>query len=370
MDKAYDYKLDKDKDEVTLTVTVSNEKFTDEKAKVFQALSQEVEVKGFRKGKAPKGVVETKLGSDLYEKTINRVLPEVTFAILQEEDLEPMTRINYKVNKVAEGEGVEYEASFFIFPKIKLGDFKKIKIEEHKHEIAEKDITEEEMRLLDIYNKRQQAKQEADAKSEDKKEIKKAEKLTDEIVKELGIGIETVGDLRKQIKMQLENHNRQHEQEHKTQQVLEQAVKLSKIKAPEALIEQEVSKKETDYSKQIENIGLTVEDFLKSQNTSLEDMKKKWSEEARARLETELLLYQVIKDNDIKVNSTEIELQLNSITDEKLREEYSSQQGRNYITSVLLQQKALNWLHQQLPQKEQEKIQGKQPQAEVNEDKK
>ena len=342
MAKEYTYTKEVDKSgKITLKVQVQKEKFAATKEKTYTRLSQDVKVSGFRPGKAPKTVIESKIGPDLFEKTLNDLLPEVTFDILQEEGLEPLNRLKYNVKKVSDDEGVEYEAEFVEYPKFKLGDMKKIKVKEEAVEVAKEDIDAEKKRILDIYNK--QKKAEADS---DKKEYTDATELTDAIVTDMKLGMDTVAKLEEQIKHQLEHQKKHLAEDKKVQDMLDEAIKLSKIKVPQAIIDEEIERQEADYKARIEQLGLKLEDFLKAQKTSLDELKKTWNESAEKRIATELLLFEIVKVEKIQVTQEELNREIASIQDPKMKEEYASEAGQRFVMSVILQQKAINWLRE------------------------
>jgi len=346
MDKKYTFKKNIDQNEnVTLEINVSGDLFKAEKNKVYKNLAKNVKITGFRAGKAPKAMIESRLGSSLFEKTLNKLLPTVTIEVLVEEKLEPLSQVKYEVQKVSD-DGVEYKATFVMYPQIKLGNFKKIKIKEEKFEVTKKEIDIEKQRILDIYNQQNSSKDSGNKneKGDKKKKVKKATELTEDILKGMKIGITSLNELEKQITEQIKfEHNRATE-EKRTKEVIDAAIKLSKIQAPKALITQEAERREKDYTTRIEQVGLKLEDFLKSQKTTLEDLKKTWQKESETRVSSELLMYEIIKVQKLKVSPEEIQAEIDKITDEKMKKDYDNDNGRRTISTIILQQKAVKWL--------------------------
>jgi len=346
MDKKYTFKKNIDKDQnVTIEVNVSGDLFKTEKNKVYKDLAKNVKITGFRAGKAPRAMIESRLGGDLFEKTLNKLLPTVTIEVLAEEKLEPLSQVRYEVQKVSD-DGVEYKATFVMYPQIKLGNFKKIKIKEEKIEVEKKEIDAEKQRILDLYNQQNATKSsdKKDKKKEGEKEEKKATELTEDILKEMKIGITSLEELEKQITEQIKFEKNRTAKEKRTQEIIEKAITLSKIKAPKTLVDQESTRREKDYTTRIEQVGLKLEDFLKSQKTTLEDLKKTWQTEADARVSSELLMYEIIKTQELKVTNEEVQAELDKITDEKMKKEYDNANGRRTISTIILQQKAIKWL--------------------------
>ncbi|MBD3363359.1 hypothetical protein GF362_06605 [Candidatus Dojkabacteria bacterium] len=339
--KQYNYKHETDSDSVTkIEVKIDKNLFNKEKTKTLQVLAKDVDLKGFRPGKAPQNVIETKLGPKLYEETLNNILPQVTYEIITELEMEPISRVDYKVTKYEPETGLEFEASFTAFPEIKIGNLKKIKVEKEETKITSEDI----QKVIDNMFKDYQEKNE--------KQKDKISKPNDEWVKKLGMeNINNLEELKEQIKLTLENQRKVLNQEKYTKQILEKAIELSNIKAPKQLVDAELDLREKDYSKRIEDLGLKIEDFLKSQNTTMEKLKKDWREETENKIKIELLLIQAIKDNKFKVSEEEVEKELDKIKDQNLKKEYSTKQGKQKIQSTILKQKALNWIINQSEEK-------------------
>lgn len=339
-----DYKFveKKQENEITIiTLKIDSDVFVARKDKVFKRLSKDIKVTGFRPGKAPKAMLEARLGADLYEQTLNELLPDITYEYVTAEKIEFLGRISYQVTKVSEAEGVEFTISFVTYPEIKLPDFKKIKVEKEKTELTEEEIEAELQNILK-YKDAQSGKADDKDKKEEKKDI------TDEEVEALGLGLKTVTDLKDLIRKQLESQKENIARSNQIQKVIDEAITKAKVSVPQIMVEQDVAKKEHEYKHRIEDLGLKLEDFLKTQKTTMEEMKKGWQEEAEKQIQTDLLLFEIAKSKELKVTNEEISAEIDAITDNKLKEQYDSLEGRNYVSSIILQQKAINWLAEEV----------------------
>ncbi|HRO65027.1 MAG TPA: trigger factor [Candidatus Dojkabacteria bacterium] len=341
-----------DEDYTVIKLKIESDVFVKRKDKIFNKLTKDMKITGFRPGKAPKPMLEARLGADLYENTLNDLLPEVTYEYLSEEKIDFLGRLNYEVIKVSDAEGVEYKIKFIKYPEIKLPKFSKIKVQDEKIELTEEEIDEE---LAKIFKYKE-------GKDDSKNSEKTKKTITDEEVKSLGVGLNTVAEIKDLIRKQLEIQKQNLAKNKQAQEVIDQAIEMSNIKAPKSLLDGEVAKKEHDYSHRIEDLGLKLEDFLKSQKTTIEDLRKGWQDEAEKQIKTDLLLFEIAKVNELKVQNEEVNAEINSITDDKLKKQYDSYDGRNYISGIILQQKAINWLMQETginPKPAQEKTENK-----------
>lgn len=339
-DYKYEHSTNKDLEEV-ITASISFDYFEKAKDKATEKFAKDFEIKGFRKGKVPKNVIEAQLGPKLYEEALNQVLPEITIKILSELKLEPITQLKYDIKKLdIENKGeIQYEATFISYPKIKLGNFNKIKVTKDEVKVTKEDIDKVVERMLEDNNSN-------DNKDGEKKEKPKAD---DKWAESLGMeNIKTMDALREEIGKSIEQQRKVNNEEKYQAQVIEEAVNKSDIKISPKFVEKELANREKDYTKKIEDLGLKVEDFLRNQNTTLEKMRETWKKEIERGLASEFLLLQIVRDNQIKVEPEEIEHELSHIQDPKLKEQYSTPEGKNRVYEIILKQKALKFLLDQV----------------------
>ena len=104
-------------------------------------LSKDIEVAGFRKGKAPANIVQQEIGEDKIlqasaEKAINQKYPE----IIAKEKLQPIDQPKIEIQKIAKDNPLIFKVIVAIIPSVKVGDYKKIKIKQEVKEIKKQDV--------------------------------------------------------------------------------------------------------------------------------------------------------------------------------------------------------------------------------------
>ncbi len=141
-------KLDKSMLEIKDTISWDKwQKFFDE---VVSNFSKEIKIEGFRAGKAPRKIVEQKVGKDailnaVAEKAIQKHYPEM----LKKEKIEAIGAPQVQTIKLNEGEDLEYLVTTAVMPKVELKDWqKKIKEINKKYnndeiKVSDKDIEKE-----------------------------------------------------------------------------------------------------------------------------------------------------------------------------------------------------------------------------------
>lgn len=139
------------KSKIKLTVKVPSALMRGYFTMVYQQLSAGVEVKGFRKGHAPRPLTISAIGENkLSQEIINLALNETYTQALKQEKILPVAspRINIKMLKdlTADTAELEYDAEVDLLPAVMIGDYKKISIKKSKEKIeASKEEIEQVM---------------------------------------------------------------------------------------------------------------------------------------------------------------------------------------------------------------------------------
>ncbi len=115
------------KSEIELEVSVSVEEMEVFWKIARKKVSEGIQMKGFRPGKAPSSVLassgaEEDIHNEAANIAINKTYPE----ILEKEDIEPIGRVNAEVLKLAPNNEFVYKLKFFVLPEVNLSDYKKI----------------------------------------------------------------------------------------------------------------------------------------------------------------------------------------------------------------------------------------------------
>lgn len=115
---------------VQIVVEVPFDELKPEFDKAYEALSQQVSIPGFRKGKAPAKLIESRIGrGPILEQVLNEMIPSRYEEVVNEHDLKPLGQPEVDVTKLEDGEFVEFTAEVDIRPEIELPDFSAINVE-------------------------------------------------------------------------------------------------------------------------------------------------------------------------------------------------------------------------------------------------
>ncbi|HHY62586.1 MAG TPA: trigger factor [Bacillota bacterium] len=136
--------VDNDQGLVTLEITVSEDEVRRALGSAVRRLGQRYTVPGFRKGKAPRLILENYVGREIiYDEAIRDFVPKAYEAALEETNLIPLEDPAFEGLDDADldsGEPLTFKARMTVKPEVKLGDYKSIKLDREKREVTEADI--------------------------------------------------------------------------------------------------------------------------------------------------------------------------------------------------------------------------------------
>ncbi len=135
---------------VQIDIEVSAEQLEKALDLAFDKIKDDVEIKGFRKGKVTRDVYEKHKGVEsLYEDALNHVIQETYSEAVMENNLQVVAqpKIDLDITKVKKGEPFSYTATVAVKPDVKLGEYKGIEFEAPSDEVTEEEVIAEITKL-------------------------------------------------------------------------------------------------------------------------------------------------------------------------------------------------------------------------------
>ena len=127
-----------------LTITVEAAKFDAAVDSAYQKNKGKIALPGFRKGKAPRAMIEKMYGTGVFcEDAANELIPEAYETAAKESELEIVAQPEIEVTQMEKGTDFIFTATVAIKPEVTLGDYKGIEVEKKEAEVSEEEITAE-----------------------------------------------------------------------------------------------------------------------------------------------------------------------------------------------------------------------------------
>ncbi|MBQ6851023.1 MAG: trigger factor [Oscillospiraceae bacterium] len=135
---------------VELEFKVSAEEFEKALTAAFRKANKEITVPGFRKGKAPRNVVEKMFGQEIFfNDAIDEILPQAYEDAVKEAGLVVVARPELDITTCTREEGFTVKATLTTYPEVKLGQYKGLKVEKTVIPVSDELIEAELMNLQD-----------------------------------------------------------------------------------------------------------------------------------------------------------------------------------------------------------------------------
>ena len=277
------------KSTVKITVSVESDILKKTYEKVLDEAVKTANIEGFRPGTAPREMVKEKIGQNkLFGETINEVLEIYYPQTLKENAIFPVSEPKVEVKEFNLEKDLEFSATVAVRPEIKVNDYRsKLK------QVFEK-------KLLDA-----------------KEELKKSQKPGEE--------------------------NGEPHVHLSPNEVIEAILNSSEVEISDLLLEDETDRLLSRFVDQAQSIGLSLEQYLKSQNKTGEQLRKEYGKIAENNIKAEFALSELIKMEKIEVSNEEVESMIKAAGDPKLVKADDPMQ-RLYIKSILQKNKLITKL--------------------------
>jgi trigger factor len=388
----------------------------------YHHLVNRIEVPGFRRGKAPRSMLERHIGRGaLLEEAIEHLVPELLGKAIDEQKIDIIARPQIEITKM---EPVVFKATVSLPPTVELGDYSGIRIDKEPVTVDEAEVDKviEQVRLqnatwepverpvkfedlvaIDLFGtvdgeklveqkdfqiqvhkdmpvpvpgfseqiegmeKGQEKEFELSIPADFKapkiagktcsfkvklNEVKeqKLPEVNDDFAKGLGGDFDNVENMRKNITANLNNVYQVGAMRRFEQKVLEAVVEKSKLEFPPVLVEQEIDRVIMERERELAARRMTLEDFLKSQKKSIDELRESLRPLASKQVAISLVVDKVAEKENIKVTPEEIEAEIQQMVQsagergEEMAKVFQSPEPRNSIGASLAVSKAVKLL--------------------------
>ena len=273
---------------IQLTITLDKGLIQKIFSKFLAEAIKEVELPGFRKGKAPKKLAEEKIDKNkIYELIIQELVPEAYLEAVKENQLKPIISPKIELLKTKENEDWEIRATTCEAPKIELKDYRK--------------IISQALAPVKLWTPEKGDKADSEKKTEAT-------------------------------------------QEEKIQKTIEILLKNFSFSLPQVIVEDELNRSLTNLLNQVNSLGMTVEQYLQSSGKTSSQLREEYQAKIESELRLLFILSEIANREEIKISDQEIESLAKASGDEKLSRQLSDPLQKEYLKGILARRKALETL--------------------------
>jgi len=265
-----------------ITITIIWEEVKESYQKIFNRVVNDSEIAGFRKGKAPKKLIEDKIDkTKIYEEVVKEIIPNAYGKAVQEQKIRPVSSPKIEVIKAKENENWVIKATVALKPTVKLKNYKE-KIKELK-----------------------QSKTKIWTPGSDPKKEEEKKPTVDEIVRVL---------------------------------LAEAEVELSEI-----LVTDEANRLLTGLIDQTQKLGMTVEQYLLAKGKTTEQLRAEYALQASNNLKIEFIINEIAETEKITVTQEDLDKLISKA--EKPEERENLKKESYYLAHLIRQQKTFDFLN-------------------------
>lgn len=274
------------KSQLEIRIEVPAEEFQTFIEKAVLKLGENVEVEGFRKGKAPKEMIEKMLGQETILKTASQeCVRENYLKAVKDQNLEPLGQPEISILKLAPNNPLEFKAIITVLPEIAIADYREIVSKIKKQAVK---VSQEEIEKL----------------RQEKERIEK-EKLRQEILTKIAAA--------------------------------------SKMEVPEVLIDSEKNRMMASIKEQVpQMLGIDFEGYLKKIGKTEKEVFISFEPEAQKRIKNSLVLREIQKREKFEVSEKELAEEMAKIAENDAS--LDKNQLKDYTESVIKNEKAFEFL--------------------------
>lgn len=267
---------------IELTINIPWKRVLGTYQKKLEQLAKVVDVKGFRKGKAPIKMVEKQLNkATVYQEILKEIIPDLYLEALKEHKIKPIVNPQISVVSLEEKKDWQIKAVTCEIPEIKLGKYK----EEIKKTLSSDKIW---------------------VPGEDK------EKQTQE------------------------------SETKKLDKIFKTLIESIKFEVPEILIQEEANKMLSKLIDQTNQLGLTLEQYLASSGKTADQVKKEYQNQAEQTIKLELILSKIADEEKVKVTDDQVEKMIKSIPEKETQESFKNEAQKAYIRQILRKRQVID----------------------------
>lgn len=308
----------------------------------LQKMSQDTELPGFRKGQAPLDMVEQKVSAQLQQEVFKTVMPQALIDALQGTNIVPIDYPKYEIVGFQKGQGLNFKALVTERPAVKVGSYKGIKVQKPQlKQISDQDVDKV---ISDLFKRWKARNPQVSQPTQDQppSQPQSSDSPDDNFAK--AVGAQSLVDLKQKIRADLENEAKYNNELDYEEAILQEVEKLTEVDVPEILVQDELNRMLVSLQKRVADMGLLLDDYLKGQNKTIDQLKNEWRPQAEKNVRMELGLSDIARQENVNISDAELQAEIDKIQDARIKQQFEAQEPRLHLKHALRQTKTLNLL--------------------------
>ncbi len=128
---------------VKISFQIPAEAFDEAMQKSYLKNRGRINVPGFRKGKAPRKLIESMYGEGVfYDDAFDGLFPDAYQAAVKENGLKPVDQPQVDIGQIGTGKELQFTCEVYVYPEVTLGEYKNLTIATHEHPVSDEAVKE------------------------------------------------------------------------------------------------------------------------------------------------------------------------------------------------------------------------------------
>ena len=338
-----------EKSMVELQFSIDAETFKAAVNNAFKREGKKYAIPGFRKGKAPRHMIEKMYGSDIFHyDAVNDLFPEAYEAAVKEAKIDVVGRPDPEVVSMSEADGVVLKVKVAVKPEVELGEYAGLTVTKEAKNVNEADVDAEVKRMQDRNGRlltREGAAENGDTVDIDfegfvdgkafeggkaehyslvlgsgsfipgfEGKYKELPALDDDFAKDVS-EYDTLDELKDSIRNNIKTNLDKQAEQKVENDLMDQVIANMKADIPDAMVDSRIDELVQDFEYRISQQGLKLADYLKYMGMNIEQFRAQFKEQADKQVKMRLAMEAIVAKEGITASDEEFEEEVKRIAD-------------------------------------------------------
>ena len=360
-----------EKNMAKLTIEVAAEDLEKAMQNAYQKAKGRISIPGFRKGKAPRKMIEQMYGKGVFlEDAVNALIPEHYSKALAECELEIVSQPTIDITQAEPGKAFIFTAEVAVKPEVTLGDYKGVEVPKTEITVTDEDVEaelkkeqEKNSRTISVEDRAAQLndivtidfegsvdgvpfdggqateypltlgsntfipgfeEQLVGAKVGDDVDVKvtfpeeyqakELPELDDDFAKDVS-EFDTLAEYKEHVKTNLEDKKADEAKRAKEDAAVDKAIENAQMDIPEAMLMTQCRQMLDDFSRRMQSQGLSMDQYFQFTGMTAEKMMEDMKPQALKRIQTRLVLEKVAEVENIQPTEEEVNEEISKMAE-------------------------------------------------------
>jgi FKBP-type peptidyl-prolyl cis-trans isomerase (trigger factor) len=315
--------------EITYEVTVPVNEFEKMADVEIKEVAKSIQVSGFRPGKVPVEMINDDQRTEAKKRALEKVISNQAAEVLRSDNVSPVMPPAVSITSFESGKPVVFSMTVYLIPQVTFPQISLLTTQKLPVTVDEKDVEGVEKNLWEQHR----------GKFKDK-----SDEWVASVAAKLGFSSKTIAELRDEIKHAVEREKNRIVEQKFAHDALMEAIEKAHVQIPEKLIQYEAEERERSFLSTLHQMNTTMEEFAKSRNVTIEELRTQWKKDAKEAVETDVILSDYARSRKVTVSDEEMEAEVALMKTQSKKPSdpmFDNPEWRGYIERVLLKRKSV-----------------------------